>query len=80
MHELGVLLQAVKTVNRIAEENRIGKVKQMTLEVGEESGFLPVFFEKLFPVAIEKFPVMAETELRMEMVPGRGLRIKDIGY
>ena len=80
MHELGVLLQAVKSVNRIAEENRIGKVKQMTLEVGEESGFLPVFFEKLFPVAIEKFPVMAETELRMEMVPGRGLRIKDIGY
>ena len=80
MHELGVLMQAVKTVNRIAEENRIGKVKQMTLEIGDESGFLPVFFEKLFPVAIEKFPVMAETELRMEIVPGKGLRIKDIGY
>ena len=73
-------MQAVKTVNRIAEENRIGKVKQMTLEIGDESGFLPVFFEKLFPVAIEKFPVMAETELRMEIVPGKGLRIKDIGY
>ena len=80
MHELGVLMQAVKTVNRIAEENRIGKVKQMTLEIGDESGFLPVFFEKLFPVAIEKFPVMAETQLRMEIVPGKGLRIKDIGY
>jgi len=80
MHELGVLLQAVKTVNRIAEENRIGNIKHMTLEIGEESGFLPVFFEKLFPVAIEKFPVMAGAELRMEMTAGRGLQIKEIGY
>lgn len=80
MHELGVLLQAVKTVNRIAEENKINKIKQMTLEIGNESGFLPVFFEKLFPVAIENYPVMAEAELRMEMIAGKGLRIKEISY
>ena len=80
MHELGVLLQAVKTVNRIAEENRINKIRHMTLEIGDESGFLPVFFEKLFPVAIEKFPTLSEAELRMEMTAGRGLQIKDIGY
>lgn len=80
MHELGVLMQAVKTVNRIAEENRIGKIKQMTLEIGDASGFLPVFFEKLFPVAIENYPKLAEAELRMEMVAGKGLRIKEIGY
>ncbi|MBR3756260.1 MAG: hydrogenase maturation nickel metallochaperone HypA [Firmicutes bacterium] len=80
MHELGVLMQAVKTVNRIADENRIKKIKQMTLEIGKDSGFLPVFFEKLFPIAIEQFPVMAETELRMEIIAGKGLRIKEIGY
>ena len=80
MHELGVLLQAVKTVNRIAEENRIEKIRHMTLEIGDESGFLPVFFEKLFPVAIEKFPVLADAELRMEMTAGKGLCIKEIGY
>ena len=80
MHELGVLMQAVKTVNRIAEENRIGKIKQMTLEIGDESGFLPVFFEKLFPVASENYPKLAEAELRMETAPGKGLRVKEIGY
>ena len=80
MHELGVLMQAVKTVNRIAEENRIGKIKQMTLEIGNESGFLPVFFEKLFPVAIENYPKLADAELRMETALGKGLRIKEIGY
>ena len=80
MHELGVLMQAVKTVDQIAQKNDIRKIKHMTLEIGEESGFLPVFFEKLFPVAIERYPVMHETELKMEMVPGRGLKVKDIGY
>ena len=80
MHELGVLLQAVKTVNKVAEEHRIGKIKVLTLEVGDRSGFLPVFFEKLFPVAIEKFPVMAEAELKIEVIPGKDLRIKEIGY
>ena len=80
MHELGVLMQAVKTVNCIAEENRIEKIQQMTLEIGDASGFLPVFFEKLFPVAIENYPKLAEAELRMEKVEGKGLRIKEIGY
>lgn len=80
MHELGVLMQAVKTVSRIAEGNNVKKIKQMTLEIGEDSGFVPVFFEKLFPVAIEKFPVMMGAELRMEMTAGKGLRIKEIGY
>lgn len=80
MHELGVLLQAVKTVNRIAEENRIEKIKQMTLEVGDESGFLPVFFDKLFPVAIENFPRMADAELHIEVIAGNRLQIKEIGY
>lgn len=80
MHELGVLMQAVKTVDNVAQQNKIKRIKHMTLEVGEESGYVPIFFEKLFPVAIEHFPVMKEAELRIEMVPGRGLMVKDIGY
>lgn len=80
MHELGVLVQAVKTVNQVAQQNRINRVKHMTLAVGEDSGFLPVFFEKLFPVAIDPYPVLAEAELKIEVVPGRGLMVKDIGY
>lgn len=80
MHELGVLIQAVKTVDQIAKKNKIKKVKHITLEVGEESGYVPVFLTKLFPVAVEHFPVMQETKLKIEMVPGRKLQIKDLGY
>ena len=80
MHELGVLCQIVKKVNNIAEENGIKRVKYITLEVGENSSFVPVFLERLFPVAIEKFPVIENAELKMVIVPGKNLVIKDIGY
>ena len=80
MHELGVLLQAVKTASSAAQKNNIPRVKHMTLEVGEDSTFVPAFFEKLWPVAVEKFPVMADARLRIVMAPGSGLIIKEIGY
>ncbi len=80
MHELGVLNQIVRTVKRVADENKIKKIKFITIEVGTESSFVPVFLEKLYPVAIDKTEIMKDSELRIEMVGGRGLQIKDIGY
>ena len=80
MHELGVLRQIVKTVDTVAKQNNISRVKHITLSVGEASGFVPVFLTKLFPVAIESIPRLSGSELKIEMVPGRGLQIKDLGY
>lgn len=80
MHEFGVLYQALKTVSRIAEKNHILQVKHITLEVGEASGYVPLFFEKLFPAASDGFPAVKGAQLRIYTVPGKGLIIKDIGY
>lgn len=80
MHELGALSHAVKTVSDIAEKNGIKKIKYMTLQVGLESTFVPVFFEKLFPAAIEKFPLLKGAVLKTETAVGKGLIIKEIGY
>lgn len=80
MHELGVLVNIVRTVCRVAEENSIDKIRHITLEVGEASGIVPAFMNKLFPVAIEHFPVVADAVLKLEMVSGQSLIIKEIGY
>ena len=80
MHELGVLNQAVKTVSRIAAQHRIQQIKHITLEVGTESTFVPAYLEKLFPLAIDRAPLMKDEQLRIEMVSGNGLLIKEIGY
>ena len=80
MHELGVLCQIVKKVNRVAEEHKISHIKHITLEVGEASSFIPVFLEKLFPAAVESFPAFHSCTLKIEKTEGKGLVIKDIGY
>ena len=80
MHELGVLYQAVKMVERIAKQNQISHVRHVTLEVGEDSGYVPYFLHKLFPLAIDSFPILENARLQIEMAPGRGLQIRDIGY
>ena len=80
MHELGVLYQAIRTIERIAAEQRIQTIRYVTLEVGTESTYVPMYLEKLFPVAAERFLVTKEAELRLQMVSGRSLMIKEIGY
>lgn len=80
MHELGILRQIVKVVESVAEKNIIEYVKYITLEVGRESGIVPRYMKKMFPVAADAFPILKKTELRILMVRGRGLVIKDIGY
>ena len=49
-----------------ADENKIEVIEYITLEVGEASGCVPVFLDKLFPIAIEKQPRMKNTELKKE--------------
>ena len=80
MHELGVLYHIVKTVGAIAEKNRISRIRHVTLEVGDTSGFVPQYLTKLFPVAVDASPVLKKAQLRLETVPGKGLSIKEIGY
>lgn len=80
MHELGVLKNAVGQVSNIAEKNGIKRIKFMTLEIGTESTFVPAFFEKLFPVAIDGIPLFEGAELKMEATKGKSLIIKEIGY
>lgn len=73
MHEIGVLEEAVKTVERIAKENQIDKIRFITLEIGELTGYMPVFFEKYFPVVVENRPVLKNAELRMQIVKGEAI-------
>ena len=80
MHELGILNHVIRTVDRVAKENGIKKIDHITLEVGETSGCVPNYLEKLFPIAIENNPVVKDAELKIIMAEGKSLSIKDVGY
>ena len=51
-------------------ENEIKKIDHITLEVGETSGCVPNYLEKLFPIAIENNPVVKDAELKIIMAEG----------
>jgi len=73
MHEIGALSEAIKVVERVAKENGIEKVRLITLEIGELTGYLPVFFEKYFPIVTEDKPLVKDAELRIQVVRGQAL-------
>lgn len=73
MHEISVLSKAVDLAEQTAVDNNIDHISYITLEVGELTGYLPVFFEKYFPVVIEDRPIFEGCELRMIRPRGEGL-------
>ena len=73
MHEISVLHSAVTLAEETARANGIEHLAYITLEVGELSGCLPVFFEKYYPVVIENRPVFEGCELRILTPRGEAL-------
>ena len=73
MHEISVLKRAVDLAEQTAIDNNIDRIAYITLEVGELSGYLPVFFEKYFDVVIEDRPIFEGAELKMIRPRGEGL-------
>ena len=80
MHELGVLRHVMMAVAKSAKENNVGEIKYITLEVGDESSYVPHYLEKLFPVALRFHPELGNPELRLEQAAGTKLQIKEFGY
>ena len=80
MHELGILNQIIHVVEQVATQNSIEAIKQITLEIGLDSGVVPRYLKKLMPIAVDSLPLFRHTELNIRMVGGKGLVIKDIGY
>ena len=73
MHEISVLTQAVDIAEKTARENDIARISYLTLEVGELSGYLPVFFHKYYPIVTENRPVFDGSELNIISVTGEAL-------
>ena len=73
MHEIGVLTKAVDLVEGVAKDNGLDRVRYITLEIGELTGYVPLFFEKYFPIVTEGRPLFQDTELRIQTVRGQAL-------
>ena len=73
MHEISVLQKALDLAEQTAIDNNISRIAYITLEVGELSGYLPVFFHKYYPVVTENRPIFEGSELNIISIPGEAL-------
>ena len=72
MHELGVVIEVVKTVERFAEKNGVTRIDALVLQIGELSSMIPKYIESCYPAAVDG-TLLEKTELKIEVLPGNGL-------
>lgn len=72
MHEIGVLIEVVKSVERIAKENDVERIKTLVLQIGELSSMVPQYMKNLYPAATEG-TILEASELEIEILPANGL-------
>lgn len=72
MHELGVVIEVVKTVENFAKKNGVTKIERLVLQIGELSSMIPKYIEACYPAAVDG-TTMEETKLEIEIVPGNGI-------
>ena len=68
MHELGIVFNITKQVDKIAKENKVKSVTSLTLEVGEVSTIVPDYFKDCFEWAKKKTEYMKECKLNLVVI------------
>ncbi|OYO91143.1 hydrogenase nickel incorporation protein HypA, partial [Lachnotalea glycerini] len=51
MHEIGVMMEVVKTVENFAKQNGVTQIQTLVLQIGELSSVIPRYIEACFPAA-----------------------------
>lgn len=70
MHELSILVETVRIVEEMAEEQNIDSIKAIVLQIGELSSVVPKFLVDYMPYVTENKPRFKDTTLEIEILPG----------
>ena len=72
MHEMGIVLNMIETVEQIAAENHAEKIGSLVLQIGELSTAIPAYMRECFDMAKER-TILEDAELVIEVIPGNGV-------
>ncbi|WP_315113169.1 hydrogenase maturation nickel metallochaperone HypA [Clostridium intestinale] len=68
MHEVGVMIEVVKTVEKFAKQNSITKIETIVLQIGEISSMVPRYIKACYPMAAEG-TILENAKLEIEVLP-----------
>jgi hydrogenase nickel incorporation protein HypA/HybF len=72
VHELGVVIEAARTVEAFAKEHGIREIQALVLQIGELSSMVPEYVEACYGAAVEG-SILEGSELKIEVLPGNAL-------
>ncbi len=72
MHELGVVIEVIKTVESFAQQNGLTKIDTLVLQIGELSSMIPKYIEACYPAAVDG-TLLQDTRLKIEILPGNAI-------
>ena len=72
MHELGVVLEVVKAVEKVMQEQQLTTVASIVLQFGELSSMVPKYVQDCFPAAVDGTR-LEQTRLEIEILPANAL-------
>ncbi len=72
MHELGVVIEVIQTVENFALQNNLTKIDTLVLQIGELSAMIPRYIEACYPAAVDG-TTLEHTKLVIEVIPGNAL-------
>ena len=68
LHELGIVIKVVKTVEAFARKNGVTQIETLVLQVGALASVIPRYVENCFPMAV-KGTILEDTNLKIEVLP-----------
>lgn len=72
LHELGVVIEVVKTVEEIAREQQLTNIDTIVLQIGELSSMIPKYIEQCYPAAVDG-TILEDSKLKIEILPGNAI-------
>ncbi len=72
MHELGIMFEIVRSVERFAKANGVSVIDTLVLQIGEISPVVPHFIEACYPAAVDG-TMLHDTKLKIEIIPGNAI-------
>ena len=72
LHELGVVIEVIKTVENFARENQLTKIDTLVLQIGELSSMIPRYIQACYPAAVDG-TLLEYTKLEIEILPGNAI-------
>jgi len=72
LHELGVVIEVVKTVENFAKKNEVTQIDTLVLQIGELSSMIPRYIQACYPAAVDG-TLLQDAKLEIEILPGNAI-------